>query len=234
MVSRPAVAGEVLHSVALMFLPGLNNAASGVVALLLLLLAVGGVSFFVVRSAVRKRAAAVDPDRRRFLTGAGAGAGVAVGSMVIAGGVAAARGVLGLGHGGRGWDDVGGKIFDRDIQFTHPTWEQHWKGARVENYRRFGRTEWNVSDIVLGTGRIKGQKGEEIARMAIERGVNYIDTAPDYSGAGSEAAVGRAIVGRRDQLFIATKFCTPIGHLGPGAPVAEYKKVVEGSLKLLQ
>ena len=51
------VAGEILHSVALMFLPGLNNAASGVVALLLLLLAVGGVSFFVVRSAVRKRAA---------------------------------------------------------------------------------------------------------------------------------------------------------------------------------
>jgi predicted aldo/keto reductase-like oxidoreductase len=227
------IAGETLHSIALMFKPDLQNAASGAVAMLLLLLALGGISFFVVRAAVRRRVTAIDPDRRSFLTGAGAGAGVAVGSMVLAGGIAAARGILGVGHGGRGWDDIGKHIADRNVAFTHPSWQQHWKGATVVDYRRFGRTGWNVSDIVLGTGRIKGEKGEEIARLAIDRGVNYIDTAPDYSGAGSEQAIGRAIKGRRDQLFLATKFCTPIGHVGAGSTVAEYKKVVEGSLRRL-
>jgi predicted aldo/keto reductase-like oxidoreductase len=227
------VAGEFLHGIALKLLPDLVNAASGLVALVLIVLGLGVAAFFVVRSAVRRRVTEVDPNRRSFLTGAGAGAGVAVGSMVVAGGVAAARGLLGVGHGGRGWSEIGGKIFDRDVPFTHPHWEQSWKGARVKDYRRFGRTEWQVSDIVLGTGRIKGEAGEEIARAAIDRGVNYIDTAPDYAGAGSEQAVGRAIKGRRDELFLATKFCTPIGHLGAGAPVSEYKKAVEGSLARL-
>ena len=56
-------------------------------------------------------------------------------------------------------------------------------------------------------------------RLALERGVNYVDTSPDYSAAGSEQAIGRAIRGHRDGLFLATKFCTPRGHLGPGTSV---------------
>ena len=42
--------------------------------------------------------------------------------------------------------------------------------------------------------------------------------------------MGRAIRGVRDQLFIATKFCTPMGHLPPGTPVAKYMEAVEASL----
>ena len=113
---------------------------------------------------------------------------------------------------------------------TNPEWKPDWKDARVKGLRRLGRTGWNVSDIVLGTGRIHGEDGEQIARLAIDRGVNYFDTSPDYSGAGSEQAMGRAIRGVRDKLFIATKFCTPTGHLPPGTPVAKYMAAVEGSL----
>jgi aryl-alcohol dehydrogenase-like predicted oxidoreductase len=153
--------------------------------------------------------------------------------MVVAGGVAAARGLFGLGHGGRGWADISKHINDPEIVKTHPVWKPLWKGAVVRSHRRFGRTGWDVSDIVLGTGRIRDEDGEKVARMAIARGVNYIDTSPDYSAAGSEQAVGRAIRGKRDQLFIATKFCTPIGHLGSGSPVAKYKGVVEASLRRL-
>ncbi|MGH9392059.1 MAG: aldo/keto reductase, partial [Vicinamibacteria bacterium] len=116
---------------------------------------------------------------------------------------------------------------------THPEWRELWKGSRVQTYRRLGRTGWMASDICLGTGQIKGENGERIARLAIERGVNYFDTAPDYSGTGSEQAMGRAIKGKRDQMFIATKFCTPVGHLAPGTSVAGYKAVVEGSLQRL-
>jgi aryl-alcohol dehydrogenase-like predicted oxidoreductase len=224
------IAGEALHSFVLLFAPDLTRAMSGVALLVLSVLGIAAVGFFTVRAAVRSRKSAVDPGRRSFLTGAGSGAGVALGSMIVAGGVAFLRAFLGLGQGNRGWSDMAQDIFADNVARTHPAWEPGWKGATVQNHRRFGRTGWNVSDIVLGTGRIRGEDGQKIARMAIDRGVNYIDTAPDYSAAGSEQAVGRAIQGKRDQLFIATKFCTPIGHLGAGSPVVNYKEAVAASL----
>jgi predicted aldo/keto reductase-like oxidoreductase len=188
-------------------------------------------SLWLVR---RSLAGRVDPERRRFLRGAGTTAGVALGSLAVGFAAGGARAFLGLGTGTKGWARVGMPINDRDVPFTNPEWKESWKGSRVQSYRRFGRTEWNVSDIVLGTGRIGGEDGEQIARLAIERGVNYFDTSPDYSGAGSEMAMGRAIRAvPRDQLFIASKWCTPIGHLPPGTPVAKYVEAVEGSLSRL-
>jgi aryl-alcohol dehydrogenase-like predicted oxidoreductase len=77
-------------------------------------------------------------------------------------------------------------------------WKEAWKGSRIRAHRRLGRTEWQVSDIVLGTGGISGEEREQIGRLAIERGVNYFDTAPDYSGAASEAAMGNALRGNRE------------------------------------
>jgi predicted aldo/keto reductase-like oxidoreductase len=227
------IAGDALHAFATYFAPDAMNAMSGVVLLALSFLAIGVISFVATKRAFRQRAQTVDPGRRNFLTGAGAGAGVALGSMVVAGAAAASRGLLGLGQGGSGWAAVGKHINDKDVAYTHPEWKDAWKGATIQNHRRFGRTGWNISDIVLGTGRIRDEDGEKVARAAIERGVNYIDTSPDYSAAGSEHAVGRAIKGMRDQLFIATKFCTPLGHLAPGTSVADYKNAVEASLKRL-
>jgi len=220
-------AGPAIQRLALLANPKLSvTAAGGVLAAASLLLAAAA-GFALVRGA---RVAQVDPARRRFLTGAGAGAGAALGSALVAGAAGAARAFFGLGEGNRGWASVSGKIMDRDVAFTAPEWKESWKGSRIQAHRRFGRTEWQVSDIVLGTGRISGTEGEQIARLALERGVNYFDTSPDYSGSGSEQAMGRAIRGMRDRLFIATKFCTPTGHLPPGTPVARYMEVVEQSL----
>ena len=42
-------------------------------------------------------------------------------------------------------------------------------------------------------------------QAAIGEGINFIDTAPIYGEGLAEELVGRAIVGRRDQLCIATK-----------------------------
>jgi len=227
------LAGDAMHSIAALFAPEAKNAMSGAVLLFLSAIAVGLVGFVLMRSAMRKRQASIDPSRRSFLASAGASAGVALGSMVVEAVAAAARGLFGVGHGGKGWKEISDHINDRSVAFTHPTWNPEWKGATVQDYRRFGRTDWNVSDIVLGTGRIKGEDGEAIARMAIDRGVNYIDTSPDYSAAGSENAIGKAIQGQRDKLFLATKFCTPLGHVGAGSSVADYKAVVEASLQRL-
>lgn len=160
--------------------------------------------------------------RRRFLAGAAATTG-----GVLAGGAAT---VLAL----RGWVTTTGPALQFDTPQLDPNPRETWKGSRIQSYRRLGRTGFEVSDISLGSGRIKGQVGEQIAREAIERGVNYFDTAPDYSAAGSELALGRAMKGHRDKMFVATKFCTPEGHLQAGAPVSKYIEVVEASLKRLQ
>ena len=83
---------------------------------------------------------------------------------------------------------------------------------------------------MVGSGRVKEQKGADVVRLALERGVNYVDTSPDYSATGSEECVGRALAGIRDQVFVATKWCTPWGHLGAGTSVADYEGVIEQSL----
>jgi hypothetical protein len=159
--------------------------------------------------------------RRRFL----AGAATALGGLVATAVAAFGRNL--------GWMTV----IQPNILAETPTGAEsprpEWEGARVQDYRLLGRTGFRVSDISLGSGRIRGEVGERVAREAIERGVNYFDTAPDYSGAGSEQAMGRAMRGHRDELFVATKFCTPTGHLPAGAPVSAYKNAVEGSLRRL-
>ena len=225
------LAGGAIFSLLSGSFPGVHGSLVGAVWLLVLLLGLGAVAFVLVK---RARVAGVDPGRRGFLTGAASGAGVALGSILVAGGAAGARAFFGLGQGGRGWKGISDNIGGPGVPMTHEEWKDAWKGARVQDYRRFGRTEWQVSDIVLGTGPLKDELGTEITRSALDRGVNYIDTSPDYSAEGSEQAVGRAIRDfARDKLFLATKFCTPSGHLPPGTPAAAYKEALEESLRRL-
>jgi len=160
--------------------------------------------------------------RRRFLAGFAASLGG------ILAGLAAA-----LGRN-MGWVTVTGSNIQAQVPNRADTPRSEWEGARVQAYRRLGRTNFEVSDISLGSGRIKGEVGEQVARTAIERGVNYFDTAPDYSEAGSEVALGRAMKGHRDEMFLATKFCTPQGNLPAGTSVAHYMEAVEASLGRLQ
>ncbi|MCL4540910.1 MAG: aldo/keto reductase [Chloroflexi bacterium] len=79
-------------------------------------------------------------------------------------------------------------------------------------YRRLGKTGWQVSAISLGCWGIGGQWGpvaEEDALRAIQHaldsGVNLLDTADGYGDGESEERVGRAIRGRRDSVHVATK-----------------------------
>ena len=57
-----------------------------------------------------------------------------------------------------------------------------------------------------GEGRIDGERAARLVRTAIDRGVNYIDTAYTYHMEESEPFVGRALRdGYRDKVFLATK-----------------------------
>ena len=183
--------GEPLQALAMRVAPDLQNATSGAILLVLSLLAIAAVR--LLRDApLRAREGRDDrrgqarvPDRRRL------GRRHRARLARVAGGAGAARGFLGVGLGHDGWRGVAGNIGSSEgIVTTNPEWKEAWKGARVKGYRRLGRTGWNVSDIVLGTGRIRGEDGEQIARLAIDRGVNYFDTSPDYSGSRQRAGHG--------------------------------------------
>jgi hypothetical protein len=144
---------------------------------------------------------------------------------------AGAAGVLAAVVRNRRWVPVARDFFFTEVEKTAPVVRPEWKGAQVASYRRLGRTNAMVSDISLGSGNIKDV---EVARLALERGVNYFDTAPDYAGAESERILGEAMRGRRDQVFLATKFCLPDGHLPNDTPVPKVIEAVEGSLRRLQ
>ena len=84
-------------------------------------------------------------------------------------------------------------------------------------YRRVGGTGLQVSELCLGA-MMFGQWGNtdhddsiRIIHTALDVGINFIDTADVYSGCQSEEIVGKAIVGRRDDLVIATKVFGTMG-----------------------
>ncbi len=104
-----------------------------------------------------------------------------------------------------------------------------WQAARVRSYRQLGRTGMAISDISFGCS---GLDNADVVRRAIDRGINYFDTSPDYSRAGSEKTLGQGIQGyQRDKLFIVSKFCTTRGHLSDTTPVTEVMAAVEASLR---
>ena len=78
-------------------------------------------------------------------------------------------------------------------------------------YRRFGRTELQVSVVSLGGAYLGGkeepERAEENARVIVQRaldlGCNYIDTAPLYGA--SEELLGKALARERRPFYLATK-----------------------------
>ena len=76
--------------------------------------------------------------------------------------------------------------------------------AAIRGHGTLGKTGLRVSDISFGSSRLR--TGEErLVEHAIERGVNYIDTAESYTSGQSETVIGRALKGKRDKVILASK-----------------------------
>ena len=65
-----------------------------------------------------------------------------------------------------------------------------------------GKTGLEVSDIGFGANSLADPT---LVHYAMERGINYFDTAEGYRFGGSEKVLGEALVGRRDRAILATK-----------------------------
>lgn len=107
-------------------------------------------------------------------------------------------------------------------------------------YRTLGKTGLEVSEISLGTWQVGGKWGsgfdeknaERILHEAIDKGINFIDTADVYENRQSESTVGKVIRSRKETVYIATKcgrFINP--HINENYQPKILREYVEKSLK---
>jgi predicted aldo/keto reductase-like oxidoreductase len=91
-------------------------------------------------------------------------------------------------------------------------------------YRTLGRTGLKITIVSFGAMLTPES---EVMEIAFDHGVNYVDTARRYMGGKNEETVGRALKGKRDKIYVATKI----------APASRSKeamfKDVETSLRAL-
>jgi aryl-alcohol dehydrogenase-like predicted oxidoreductase len=106
-------------------------------------------------------------------------------------------------------------------------------------YRQLGRSGLRVSALTLGTMTFGGEGIFAVAGssqlpearrhldLAVDAGVNLIDTADAYSGGMAEEMVGEIVRGRRDRVLISTKVRFATGD-GPNDAGLSRHHVIEG------
>lgn len=99
---------------------------------------------------------------------------------------------------------------------------------RVRRYVTLGTTDIKMSDISFGSSRL-GSDEEDLVLHALDSGINYFDTAESYSWGESETTIGRALKGKRDKVYIASKT-----HAGASDKKESMMRSLEQSLQKLQ
>ena len=115
---------------------------------------------------------------------------------------------------------LGGNTLARAVEFCssddHPAFP-------VPVYRTLGRTGMKITAVSFGAMLTPEP---EVISLACDHGVNYVDTARKYMDGKNEEIVAKALKGRRDKVFVATKSHSVIK--------ADIIRDVETSLKALE
>ena len=80
------------------------------------------------------------------------------------------------------------------------------------DYRKLGQTDMEVSILGYGASPLGNvfdvcdeQEGIDSVHLAIDHGVNFFDVAPFYGETLAETRLGRALKGKRKDIYLATK-----------------------------
>src|SRR3981081_4736343 len=88
-------------------------------------------------------------------------------------------------------------------------------------YRKLGNTGLIVSEVALGTMQFGGKMnmgnlGQEdttrMVKLALDRGINFIDTADVYSLGENDALLGNHLKGLRGEIVLGTKVRLPMSE----------------------
>ena len=106
------------------------------------------------------------------------------------------------------------------------------------DYRKFGNTGIEVSEIGFGCGdvgglMVRGEHADQVRAVAraMELGINYFDTASRYGGGRSETNLGLVLKELSADVYVGTKYS--LGEADPSDLKAGVIESVEASLKRL-
>ena len=110
-------------------------------------------------------------------------------------------------------------------------------------YRILGKTNFNISEISLGTWQVGGKWGDtfdhsnadKILNNAVDQGINFIDTADVYGMGDSEKAVGRLVKSRSERIYVASKCGRKLNpHNSESYTLKALRNFVEDTLRNMQ
>jgi len=107
-------------------------------------------------------------------------------------------------------------------------------------FKPLGRTGVKVSELCFGTMSFGGDADEATAgtlyKACRDAGINFFDSADQYSKGKAEEILGRLMKGHREELVITTKCFNPTGEdvNARGTSRRHVTRAVEASLKRLQ
>ncbi len=107
--------------------------------------------------------------------------------------------------------------------FSRKTYSEENSDFNRIVYRAFGSTEQKVSEIGFGA---MNMRDPELVHAAIDKGINYIDTANGYMKGANEEIIGQVMKTKRDKVFLTTK-------ISPRNP-DNMSEMIETSLRRLQ
>src|SRR6266480_1218872 len=109
-------------------------------------------------------------------------------------------------------------------------------------YRKLGRTDWQVSSVSFGCwaigsswGSVDDQESLAALHRGVDLGVNFFDTADVYGDGRSERLLAQLKRERREDIIIATKAGRRLSpHVASGYTIENLTSFIERSLRNLE